>query len=676
MSGDLKGIQRRIEALKQEIREHDRRYYVLSDPQITDQEYDALVGELNALETQYPQFRTSDSPTQRVSGSVNPREGVKVVSHEKMLSLDNTYSIDELLGWEKKILKLTGGIPVDYMVELKIDGVSASLLFREGKFTLGATRGDGRMGEDITENIKTIRGFPILLLGQYPEELEVRAEIYLDKKEFQAMNKAKQEKGGEIFANARNAASGSLKLLDPEEVRRRRLKYFVHSLGFCRGFDFVSQEQFLKKAQQWGFVVNQTCCHCNDLQEVIVFCRQWQDRRNDLPYEVDGMVVKVNAVKTQQLLGSTMKSPRWAVAYKFPGQQVITEVEDILIQVGRTGVLTPVAVLKPVACAGVTISRATLHNFDEIKRLGIQKYDQVLVERAGEVIPKIVKVMGHTRQARESVITIPRQCPVCTGTIVKDAEEVALRCINPDCPAQIEQSLLHFASRQAMDIQGLGEAVVKEMVQKHMVKSLVDLYTLQPQQLLSIPLFAHKKAGKLIAAIAASKTQPLHRFLFGLGIRHIGQKAALSLSEAFTRIELFFSLRKDEILQIRDIGEVAADSVIDFFRQEHIGRLIRDFKKAGLSMEEEVRNVKVNTAELQGKKIVFTGALMRLSRAQAQEKARKAGAEIMDSVSKNTDIVVAGENAGSKLQKARDLHVRIIDEAAFLKIIGEGEENV
>jgi len=674
MSDGLKKIQQRIEALKQEIREHDRRYYVLSDPQITDQEYDALVKELALLEEQYPQFRTGDSPTQRVSGSVNTKDGFKVVTHEMMLSLDNTYSIDELRSWEKKLLKRVD--KADYMVELKIDGVSASLLFKKGRFTLGSTRGDGRQGEDISESVKTIRGFPMLLLHDYPEELEVRAEIYLDKKEFQALNEAKREKGEEVFANPRNAASGSLKLLDPEEVRRRRLKYFVHSLGYCRGFDFVSQGRFLKKIQEWGLAANQTRCYCKDLQEVIAFCRQWQDSRNTLPYEVDGMVIKVDAIAQQQLLGTTMKSPRWAVAYKFPGQQVITEVEDVLIQVGRTGVLTPVAVLNPVACAGVTISRATLHNFDEIERLGIRKHDQVLVERAGEVIPKIIKVMEHSRRGRESVIAVPRHCPVCDGNVFRDEEEVALRCINPDCPAQIEQSLLHFASRQAMDIQGLGESVVKELVQRNAVKSLADLYTLQPQQLLSIPLFAEKKAGKLAAAIAASKTQPLHRFLFGLGIRHIGQKAALSLAQVFTHIDLFFSLQKEQVLQVSDIGEIAADSAIGFFQQEHIRQLIRDFKKAGLSMKEEAKKVGINAAELRGKKVVFTGTLTRLSRQQAQERARDAGAEVMDNVSKNTDIVIAGDTAGSKLRKARDLRISIIDESAFLKIIGEGEEGV
>jgi len=659
---------RRIEELKTKIRTHDRFYYAASDPQITDQAYDALARELKDLEESYPQFKTNDSPTQRVSGGL--QDGFKVVTHkQKMLSLDNTYSIEEVKEWERRIKKIAGDRKITYVVELKMDGVSASLTFRKGLFVQGATRGDGERGEDITANLKAIRGFPVRLRSDFPADIEARAEIYMDKEEFAKINGERQKSGENLFANPRNAASGSLKLLDPNEVRKRNLKYFVHSCGDIAGAVIKTQEEFLNSAHRWGLCVNDTHTLCKDLEEAIAASLSWQERRDTLPYEVDGMVIKVNDWNTQELLGTTLKSPRWAVAYKFPGRQAVTVLKGVVVQVGRTGVLTPVAELEPVPCGGVTISHATLHNFDEIERLQVRVGDRVLVERAGDVIPKIVKALSSQRTGKERKIEAPHQCPVCKSEVFNDEKEVALRCINPDCPAQLKRSLLHFASRQAMDIEGMGDVVVEALVDRKMVASIADIYTLTADDFLKLPLFARKKAESLVAAITASKAQALRRFLFGLGIRHIGRKAASELARSFS-LDALFSAAPGDLAASGAVGAVAAKSVNDFFRQKSVRLLIDKLKRAGLAMAEPAAAQR-KKGELSGKKIVFTGVLRRFSREEAQQLARAHGAQVTENVSKKTDYLVAGEEPGSKLNKAETWGVTVIDEQAFLRLIGK-----
>lgn len=660
---------RRIEELKAQIRTHDRFYYGSSDPQITDQAYDALMRELKDLEEKYPRFQTKDSPTQRVSGGL--QEGFRVVEHkEKMLSLDNTYSVEEIKGWEKRIKKIAKHERIDYVVELKLDGVSASFTFHKGLFVQGATRGDGERGEDITANIKTIRDFPLRLQQGFPGEIEARAEIYMDKRGLEKINKQRQKRGENPFVNPRNAASGSLKLLNPQEVQKRHLKYFVHSLGSVSGSLMKTQWEFLDNAKKWGLMVNEHSRYCKHIEEAIEACIEWQEKRDRLDYEVDGMVIKVNDLRTQQFLGSTLKSPRWAVAYKFPGQQAVTVLNDVAVQVGRTGVLTPVAKLEPVQCGGVTISHATLHNFDEIERLQVKIGDRVLIERAGDVIPKIVKVMPSQRTGKERDIEIPTQCKVCKSTVFRDEEEVALRCINPDCPAQLQRSLLHFAGRQAMDIEGMGDAVVEALVDQGLVRSLADIYTkVSAEKLLQVPLFARKKAENLYAAIVKSKAQSLHRLLFGLGIRHIGRKAASELAQAFS-IDALFSAAPEGLAASGAVGAVAAKAVHDFFRQKSVRMLIDKFREAGLTMIEPAAAQR-KKGVLSGKKVVFTGTLKRFSREEAQQLARAHGAQVTENVSRNTDCLVAGEEAGSKLDKAETWGVTVIDEQAFLRLIGE-----
>ncbi|MCM8773977.1 MAG: NAD-dependent DNA ligase LigA [Candidatus Omnitrophica bacterium] len=497
---DLERVKKEIEELKEDIRYHDFRYYVLSDPEISDKEYDDLLRKLKRLEETYPQFVTPDSPTQRVSGGV--LEGFPTTKHVvKMLSLDNVYWWEELKEWEEKVKRMLSNTDeLDYLVELKIDGVSCSLTYHQGKFILAATRGDGEIGEDITANVRTIKTVPLQLLGKdFPSLLEVRGEIYMDKKDFQRINKERHNNKEPLFANPRNAVSGSLKLLDPKLVSQRGLKCFIHSFGRTEGIKFSSQKEFLDKIKEWGLRVNPHNKYCSNLKEVEDYYNYWCDNRENLDYEVDGLVVKVNSFKLQVELGTTLKSPRWAIAYKFPAHQATTTVENIEFGVGRTGIITPVAILKPVECGGVTISRVTLHNFEEVERLDVRVKDTVLIERAGDVIPKVVKVVVSKRTGKEKKIEVPKNCPVCGEKIVKEKEEeVYWYCINPNCPARLKSSLLHFASRLAMDIEGMGESVVDELVDRGMVKSIVDIYKLKKDDFLNLPLFKEKKAENLI----------------------------------------------------------------------------------------------------------------------------------------------------------------------------------
>lgn len=659
-------IKNKIEKLKDKIRKHDYLYYVLSQPSISDQEYDNLMHQLITLENKYPQYRTNDSPSQRLSSGISA--GFKTVKHsDSMFSLDNTYSIDELRLWDERVRKGLGkNIVYEYVLELKFDGVSVNLAYVLGRLAVGATRGDGQRGEDITANIKTIRAIPLVLLGEKPLDfIEIRGEAYIEKKDFLTINKERLEAGEVLFANPRNATSGSLKLLDSNLVAKRRLNFFAHSLGAYQGPAINTQWDFLAKLKDWGLRTNKHSTLCHDIEEVINCCQKWQNRRDKLEYEIDGIVVKINSFSQQQELGFTAKSPRWAVAYKFPARQATTDLLAIKVNVGRTGVITPTAQLKPVECSGVVISNATLHNFDEIERLGLREGDRVLIERAGDVIPKVVKVV---EQKGKRVYNIPLRCPACGEKIIKEkAEDVAYRCINSNCPAQLERALLHFASRDALDIEGLGEAVISQLVEIGLAKSLADIYKLKADNLLRLELFKEKKANNLLAAIQKSKTQPLARLIFALGIRHVGQKAAYTLANAFSDLDQLRQAKLEELDKIPEIGIVMANSIADYFSLSQTRRLIQELKNSGLNMHQDVAWAKAN--KLTGKTVVFTGQLEGFSRSRAEELVRQSGGMPSSSVSSKTDFLVAGESAGSKFNKAKELGVKIIGEKEFSRLI-------
>ncbi|MCX5714109.1 MAG: NAD-dependent DNA ligase LigA, partial [Candidatus Omnitrophica bacterium] len=612
-------IKNEIERLREQIREHDYLYYVLSSPKISDREYDLLLKKLKTLEKANPEFKSEDSPTVRVGGGI--LEGFKTVRHrQKMLSLDNTYSFEELKEWDTRVHKGLSGAQVEYVVEHKIDGISANLTYGQGRLIIGATRGDGETGEDVTANIKTIRAIPLVLLSKgFPELIEIRGEVYLDKRDFEAINEEKEASGEPLFANPRNAASGSLKLLDTGIVAKRKLNFFAHSLGEYRGFDIESQWGFLERLKVWGIRVNPAARLTRNLAEAIDYCRDWQEKREKLGYEIDGIVIKVNSLAQQKRLGFTLKSPRWAVAYKFPARQATTSVIAITVNVGRTGVITPVAQLQPVECSGVTISHATLHNFDEMRRLGIKEGDRVLIERAGDVIPKVVKVV-ETKGKKAFII--PKVCPACSAKLVKEKQEdVAWRCVNPHCPAQLERGIEHFASRTAMDIEGMGEAVIEQLVHLKMVKSIPDIYKLKEEDLLKLELFKEKKASKLLLAIERSKTRPLSRLVYALGIRHVGEKAAYVLAQRFKIMDNLAQAKLGDLDAIYEVGEVMARSIGDYFSLSQTKKMVGDLRGLGLNFKEQ--EIEARETALSAKNVVFTGELAGFSRAQAEELARK-----------------------------------------------------
>lgn len=667
----MENIREKIEKLRREIRHHDHRYYVLDDPEITDKEYDSLLRQLLDLEKKHPEFLTFDSPTQRVGGA--PVKGFKTIRHQqKMLSLDNTYTPNEIKDWEERLYKGLGRQEkIEFVAELKIDGVSISLAYENGVLAFGALRGDGETGEDVTSNIKTVRAIPLMLMNyKGKKRLDIRGEVFMSRSDFQAMNKERSETEESPFANPRNATAGTLKTLDPQIVAKRRLLFFAHSLGDFSQEGFFSQKDFLDTIKAWGVPVNPHTRLFRKIDDVLAFCRHWQEKRNNLDYEIDGIVVKVNDLQQQQKLGTTLKSPRWAIAYKFAPQQVPTRVKDITVSVGRTGVLTPVAKLDPVKCGGVMISNSTLHNFDEIQRLGVRIGDRVILERAGDVIPKIVKVVSSARTGKEKPFRPPDSCPSCDSAIVKEKEEeVAYRCVNPLCPAQIEKKLLHFACRGAMDIEGMGERVVSQLVENRMVRDFADIYYLKKNDFLKLDLFKEKKAQNLMDGIQASKKRPLSRLLFAFGMRHVGEKAAEVLAEKFSSLYRLKEASRQDLSALHEIGDVIAGSVYIFFRQKEINRLIEKLQKAGVNLEQPKQ--KGGEQTLAGRLFVFTGELTGLSRNEAEQLVKFKGAGVVSSVSKKTNYVVAGSHPGSKLKKAEQLNIPILDEAAFKKMIGE-----
>jgi DNA ligase (NAD+) len=660
----------RLKKLREEIAHHDYCYYILAEPEISDTEYDRLLKELLGLEKEFPDLITPDSPSQRVSGTAV--SGFAPVKHRiPMLSLDNTYNENEILEWDDRLERALGARNVDYVVEPKIDGVSASVLYENGVFTQGATRGDGLTGEDVTQNLKTVRSLPLKLNAPFPKLLEVRGEVYMNKTDFLKYNKQQEARGMEIFANPRNATAGSLRQKDPAITSSRPLRFFVHSFGSAEGISWHNHWEFLKTCARMGLPIPDKIARCSTIMECTRQCRALEKERNDLLYDIDGAVIKVNLFALRQKVGSTQKSPRWAVAYKFEAQQATTQVLDIIASVGRTGTVTPVAKLKPVACGGVTISNATLHNFDEVKRLGIKIGDWVLIQRAGEVIPQVLKVIESRRTGKERAFPIPTVCPVCDGQISKEREiDVAYRCSNLACPAQIIRGLIHFASRDAMDIEGMGEVAVNQLVQKKLVNDFADIYSLTLKDVRKLELFAEKRADNLIKAIAGSKTRPLSRVVYGMGIRHVGQKAAMTLAMKFRTMDALMRASEAELRAIHEVGPVMAQAISDFSSLPGTKTLINRLKRAGLTMREEIPERK-SPSMLEGKTLVLTGSLESLSRSEAERRIRELGGNAAGSVSKNTDFVVAGSEPGSKLDKARKLGVKVISEKDLLKLLAQ-----
>ena len=653
-----------IERLKKLINYHNNLYYNLDNPILSDTQYDELYKQLKDLEDQYPQYRTKNSPTQRVGGQAGAL--FSPVRHTTpMLSLDNSYSADDIREWYARAEKTLQRNDFEMVVEGKIDGVSCSLTYENGILVTAASRGDGKVGEDITANARTVCNIPQKIENAPAGLLEIRGEVYLDKKDLEELNRKQQLAGENTFANTRNAAAGSLRQKDPQITAQRPLKFFAHSFG-AGNIAADSFSGFIDLCRQWGFSVCPARTKTTQISEVIRFYNQFEASRRQLPFDVDGLVVKVNRFEFQRILGVTAKSPRWAIAFKYPAPQATTAVNHILFSVGRSGVITPVAELQPVPVGGVTISNATLHNFDEIKRLGVRVGDTVIVERAGEVIPKIIKVVEHKGQ--EEVLP-PTVCPSCGGPVYKEPDEVGYYCVNPSCPAQLRARLLHFASRGAMDIDGLGDVVMDQLLENHYVSDFADIYNLTFLHLLNLENFKDKKAQNLLDAIEASKQKPLSRLLFALGIAFVGAKTAEILADRFRTLDSLKNASLEDLQNVREVGEIVSKSIYDFFRNPRAQEQIERLRAAGLNFTQPKKELSGNI--LDGKTLVFTGELKTMTRPQAELLAKQYGGKASSSVSKKTAYVVAGEAAGSKLAKARELGVPVLTEEEFLKLIGK-----
>ncbi|NLM96105.1 MAG: NAD-dependent DNA ligase LigA [Halanaerobiaceae bacterium] len=664
-------IVKRIEELREEIRHHEYCYYVLDSPEISDAEFDLLMRELEELEKEYPELITADSPTQRVGGE--PLSAFEKVEHSTpVLSLSNSFSEGELRDFARRVYKLAGTGALDFVLEHKVDGLSAILKYEGGIFTSGATRGNGIVGEDITENIRTIRSVPLKL----PESinLEIRGEIYISKKDFIRLNEERLDNEEEPFANPRNAAAGSVRQLDPRIAASRPLSMFAYDLVYVEGRNIRTHVEALEFLKEMGFKVN-WYQKCTGIEEVIELCNEWAVKRDDLPFEIDGMVVKVNDFALREQLGATAKSPRWAIAYKFPAQQKTTVVKDIIISVGRTGALTPTAVLEPVQIAGSTISRATLHNEEEIKRKDIRIGDHVLLQKAGDVIPEVVKVIKEKRTGNEKPFIMPAECHVCGAEVVREKGEAVARCTNiTGCPAQRREGILHFISRDAMNIDGVGPALIDQLLEKGLIEDYADLYALSFEDLLPLERMGEKSAENAVRAISESKERPLHNLVFALGIRHVGAGTARILASRYHSIEDLAAASTEELEAIEEIGPVIADSIVNFFSSEHNRQVIEKLSRHGVKMRaEKTAGEEDKSGFLAGKKFVFTGTLEKFTRSEAKEKVLSLGGQVSSSVSRNTDYLVAGESTGSKLDKARELGITILDEKGFMELLGEQE---
>lgn len=659
----------RIQELHREINRHNYLYYVKDTPEITDAEYDLLLRELLQLEKEFPDLVTPDSPTQRVGAA--PLDKFSQHPHRiPMLSLENAFNEGEIKEFDERIKRFLGlamGTAVDYLCEPKMDGLAVELVYQDGSLTVGSTRGDGYVGEDVTQNLKTVKSIPLRLhTAAPPALLEVRGEVYLGLAPFQKLNAERQDSGLPPFANPRNAAAGSLRQLDPRITAKRPLSIFCYATGAVEGHEFKSQNELLHTLPDWGLPVNPLVRKVTGIEGILSYYQEITATRDSLPYEIDGVVIKVDSYAMQRDLGEKSRSPRWATAWKFPPRQAVTVVEEITPQVGRTGVITPVANLRPVEVSGVMVSRATLHNWEEMVKKDIRKGDTVLVERAGDVIPAVVRVLTEKRQEGAQLLEIPAQCPECGSEIVKIPGEVAVRCLGLVCPAQIRETIIHFASRHAMDIEGLGDRYIEQLLRLGLVKNVADLYCLQRDDLMLFERMGEKLAENLLNAIAASKERELSRFIFALGIRHVGEHTAKLLANAFGSFEHLVEATEEELLSVREVGPQVAESIRTFFHNSGNLQVIERMFAAGVKPTVEDKRM---SGRFSGKTFVFTGALDRFTRDDAKRMVEKEGGHAAGSVSKKTDFVIAGADAGSKLEKARALGVTVLTEDEFLKML-------
>ena len=657
-----------IESLRKTIHTHDHQYYVKNFPSISDREYDSLYHRLKELESRYPQWVTPDSPTQRVGGKVEQR--FRQITHPApMLSLDNTYNVDEVRAFHQRIIKGLPGVAedsIEYIVELKFDGLAVALTYEDGRLVRGTTRGDGEKGEDITANLKTIRSIPLEISSEPFKKIEVRGEVYMPKKEFQRLNAIREVEGETPFANPRNAAAGALRVLDPAITDSRKLGIFIYTVGYLDNNFCKTHFELQQTLASLRFPINEHNRLCSNFEDTIAIIEEWRQKKNNLAYEVDGLVVQLNSLAYRKKLGNTSKFPRWAVAYKYEAEQVETEILKIVCQVGRTGSITPVAYLDPVFVSGSTVSRATLHNEDEIKRKDIRVGDRVAIEKAGEIIPKVVRVIDPAAK-RKAPFKMPSVCPECQTKIFRSEGEAAWRCVNATCPAQLKERLKHFASRKAMDIDHMGPAVIEQLVDSDRVKNFSDLYTLKQDEVAGLERLAEKSAQNLIDAIEKSKKAGLARLLFGLGVRHVGQRAASILAETFRSIKALRETPYEDMESVMEIGPVIAESLKSFLDQK---ANVKDIEKlSSLGVVVEGKGATKKEGALTGKQFVLTGALLEFSRDEAKDKIELLGGRVTSSVSTKTDYVVAGKDAGSKLAKAKKLEITILEEKEFQKLI-------
>jgi DNA ligase (NAD+) len=671
----MKNSKSKIDSLRNLIRYHDRKYYVEAAPEISDFEYDTLMKELAHLEKMHPEYASFDSPTVRVSGE--PQEGFVTVDHRvPMLSMDNTYSYEELHAFDKRIKKILGRENVEYFVEEKIDGASLSLVYEKGILTHAITRGDGERGDDVTTNIKTLRSVPLRIplddvhfKGVLPQYIEVRGEVYMPRASFEKVNEERAEEGEPLFANPRNACAGSLKLLDPQIVAKRNLSFFAYGVGYVEGYAPQSFVDFSAYLKSLGFPVNTHSKLCRSIEDVIALCDAHHSRVSRLKYDIDGMVVKVNLFSDQRALGVTTKSPRWQIAYKYPAEQVETLLEDIVVQVGRTGVLTPVAHLKPVQISGTVVSRASLHNADEIARLDARIGDYVVVEKSGEIIPKIIRVNKEKRTGSLRKFIFPTACPVCTSPVAKHDDKVAIRCLNPACPAQLKAKIRHWAQRSAMDIHGLGVQIIDQLVDTRCVSDVADLYALDVSRLAELERMGEKSAENLVAAIQKSKKRPFSKVIFALGIPDVGEHAGVVLAQYFASIEELSAASFETLNEIHEIGPVMAESIVDYFSLQQTKELIKKLAHSGVAFNVREKKALLNDTPFSGKTVVVTGTLHGYSRTEIKNIITSLGGKVTSAVSAKTDYVIVGEEPGSKYTKAQELGVPILNEDALRTLI-------
>ncbi|MGM0899087.1 MAG: NAD-dependent DNA ligase LigA [Bacillota bacterium] len=660
----------RVTELNELLRNYGHAYYVLDKPSVPDAVYDQLLNELIELENLYPDLIFPDSPTQRVGGT--PLSNFEKVRHERpMLSLSNVFNEEDLRDFDKRV-RGGAGDSVEYVCELKIDGLAVSLHYENGKFVRGLTRGDGRVGEDITVNLRTVRSIPLKL--KEPVSIEVRGEVFMPKKSFHALNEQRVERGEELFANPRNAAAGSLRQLDSKIAAKRNLDVFIYGIGGDgETYGLNDHDESLQYLTNLGFKTNGERKVCRSVEDVLAYIEQWTNERSQLSYEIDGIVIKVNRFLHQQDLGFTAKSPKWATAYKFPAEEVMTKVRDIELSIGRTGVVTPTAILEPVSVAGTTVQRASLHNEDLIRERDIRINDKVIIRKAGDIIPEVVKALIEMRSGDEQPFEMPTECPACGSELVRIEGEVALRCVNPKCPAQIVEGMIHFVSRNAMNIDGLGEKVIEQLYREGLIQDISDLYALTKEQLMELERMGDKSATNLIEAIEASKSNSMERLLFGLGIRHVGERGARILSEHFGSMDQLMQANLEELIAIHEIGDKMADAVVTYFEKEEVAALVERLRERGvnLSYTGTIVRVEEGANAFAGKKIVLTGKLENMTRQEAGARIEALGGKLTGSVSKKTDLLIAGEEAGSKLDKAQDLGVEVWNEERLLMELNE-----